>query len=56
MDEVSTGSNYTKETVRYVFRSLGLIEISEEVIEIPKMKKDEPKEMTIDDFINDFKL
>ena len=56
MDEVSTGSNYTKETVRYVFRSLGLIEISEEVIEIPKIKKDEPKEMTIDDFINDFKL
>ena len=56
MDEVSTGSNYTKETVRYVFRDLGLIEISEEVIEIPKMKKDEPKEMTIDDFINDFKI
>ena len=56
MDEVSTGSNYTKETVRYVFRDLGLIEISEEAIEIPKMKKDEPKEMTIDDFINDFKL
>ena len=56
MDEVSTGSNYTKDNIRYVFRALGLIEISEEVIEMPKMKKGEPKEMTIDDFINDFKL
>jgi len=56
MDEVSTGSGYTKETVKYVFRVLGLIEINEEEIEMPKVKDNEVKEMTIDDFINDFKL
>ena len=56
MDEVSTGSNYTKENVKYVFRSLGLIEINEETIELPKKKTNEVQEMTIDDFINDFKL
>ena len=56
MDEVSTGSNYTKENVKHVFRDLGLIEINEEVIEMPKIKKQEVEEMTIDDFINDFKL
>ncbi len=57
MDEVSTGSTITKETIKQVFKSNGLVEISEEVIELPKKKIDnEPKEMTIDDFINDFKL
>ncbi len=57
MDEVSTGSTITKENIRFVFKDEGLIEISEEVIELPKKKQDnEVKEMTIDDFINDFKL
>ena len=57
MDEVSTGSTITKETIKQVFKSNGLVEISEEVIELPKKKvENEPKEMTIDDFINDFKL
>ena len=57
MDEVSTGSTITKETIKQVFKSNGLVEISEELIELPKKKIDnEPKEMTIDDFINDFKL
>ena len=57
MDEVSTGSTITKENINYIFKSNGLVEISEEVIELPKKKEiEELKEMTIDDFINDFKL
>jgi len=57
MDEVSTGSNYTKENVKHVFKSYGLVEIQEDIIELPKKKPiEEVKEMTIDDFINDFKL
>ena len=57
MDEVSTGSTITKENIKYVFKANGLEEISEEIIEMPKKKlENEPKEMTIDDFINDFKL
>ena len=57
MDEVSTGSTITKENIKYVFKADGLVEINEEIIELPKKKVDnEPKEMTIDDFINDFKL
>ena len=58
MDEVSTGSTITKETVKHIFKDNGLVEISEEVMEIPPKKEaeEEVKEMTIDDFINDFKL
>ena len=58
MDEVSTGSTITKELIKYTFIDKGLVEIGEEVIEIPKKKvvENEVKEMTIDDFINDFKL
>jgi len=58
MDEVSTGSTFTKDKINYIYKDNGLIEISEEIIEIPKKKEEtaEVKEMTIDDFINDFKL
>ena len=58
MDEVSTGSTITKETIKHIFKSYGLVEINEEEIVLPKKKEviNEPKEMTIDDFINDFKL
>ena len=35
----------------------GVIDVNEIVVEIPKLKEEnEVKEMTIDDFINDFKL
>ena len=58
MDEISTGSTISKEKINYIYKSNGLIEINEEVVEIPKKKENnnEVKEMTIDDFINDFKL
>ena len=57
MDQVSTGSTISKDKIKNVYLDKGLIEISEEAIEIPKAKEiNEPKEMTIDDFINDFKL
>ena len=56
MDEISTGSTLTKETIRYIFKNSEIETVSEEEIEIPKLIKEEPHEMTIDDFINDFKL
>ena len=57
MDEVSTGSSITKKKYNDVSLNKGLVEISEEIIEIPKkVENNEIKEMTIDDFINDFKL
>ena len=57
MDEVSTGSNISKEKYKNVALSKELVIVSEEVIEMPKKIEDnEIKEMTIDDFINDFKL
>ena len=56
MDEVSTGSTITKDNIRYIFKDSELLEISEEEIELPKLNIEETHEMTIDDFINDFKL
>ena len=57
MDEVSTGSTITKDNIKYIYKDTVLTEISEEEIEIPKLVNTEKaKEMTIDDFINDFKL
>ena len=57
MDEVSTGSNISKEKYKKVALSKELVIVSEEVIEMPKkIENNEIKEMTIDDFINDFKL
>ncbi|MBQ3021314.1 MAG: DNA topoisomerase IV subunit A [Bacilli bacterium] len=58
MDEVSTGSSISKEQIKSVFKADGLILINEDEIELPKIKEEttEVKEMTIDDFINDFKL
>jgi len=57
MDEISTGSTISKETIKYTYLDNGVINVEDLVIEVPKTKKqDEVKEMTIDDFINDFKL
>ena len=56
MDEVSTGSTITKENIKDVFKETNMVEVNEENIELPKKKEEEFKEMTIDDFINDFKL
>jgi len=57
MDEISTGSTISKETIKYTYLDNGVINVEDLVIEVPKTKKqDEIKEMTIDDFINDFKL
>ena len=57
MDEISTGSTISKENIKYSYLDNGVIDVNEIVIETPKLKNsDEVKEMTIDDFINDFKL
>ena len=58
MDEISTGSTISKNDIKYIYLDNGLIDINEVVMDIPKLKenKEEIKEMTIDDFINDFKL
>ena len=57
MDEISTGSTISKNTIKNVSLNNGLTLIDEKVIE-PTIEenKEEIKEMTIDDFINDFKL
>ena len=57
MDDASTGSLVSKKMTE-VFKKIELIEIKdEEVIEMPKMKSEEEvKELTIDDFLDDFKL
>ena len=58
MDQISTGSTITKDKLISVSLFKGLENVTEEVITIEN--KDTPnnaiKEMTIDDFINDFKL
>ena len=58
MDEVSTGSTISKGNIKYVYKDSILTEVTEEEVELPKLIHEEvkTKEMTIDDFINDFKL
>lgn len=58
MDKESTGSVILKQTISDVFISQVLDIIKDEDIELPKIKKEEEKiqELTIDDFLNDFKL
>ena len=58
MDKESTGSVILKQTISDVFISQELDIIKDEDIELPKNKKEEEKiqELTIDDFLNDFKL
>jgi len=57
MDEISTGSTISKESIKYTYLDNGVINVEDIVIEtIKQEKQDEVKEMTIDDFINDFKL
>lgn len=58
MDKESTGSVSLKQTISDVFISQELDIIKDEDIELPKIKKEEEKiqELTIDDFLNDFKL
>lgn len=58
MDKESTGSVILKQTISDVFISQELDIIKDEDIELPKIKKEEEKiqELTIDDFLNGFKL
>ena len=58
MDKESTGSVILKQIINDVFISQELDIIKDEDIELPKVKKEEEKiqELTIDDFLNDFKL
>lgn len=58
MDKESTGSVILKQIISDVFISQELDIIKDEDIELPKIKKEEEKiqELTIDDFLNDFKL
>ena len=58
MDEISTGSSISKEVIKNAFIDKGLIDVNEIVVDLPKLKEqtNEVKEMTIDDFINDFKI
>ena len=57
MDEASTGSTIKGEKIKLVSIDKGLVTVNEENIKKEvKENNDEVKEMTIDDFINDFKL
>lgn len=58
MDKESTGSVILKQTISDVFISQELDIIKDEDIELPKIKKEKEnsQELTIDDFLNDFKL
>ena len=58
MDQISTGSTITKNKLFNAIIDNGVVVVSEEKQEKPKNieKTDTIKEMTIDDFINDFKL
>ena len=57
MDEVSTGSNISKNKIKNVFINNEMIIIDDgEILKPNKKDTQEIKEMTIDDFINDFKL
>ena len=64
MDLVSTGSSISKHSIEdtYLFKDIEEIKIdmdkneSSSVEELPKVVQEESKELTIDDFIDDFKL
>lgn len=58
MDQISAGSSITKNKINYVYKISELTTINENEIELPKKKEttETYKEMTMDDFINDFKL
>ena len=55
-DLASTGSVITKQKIVKAFISKELKLIEDKSIELPKLKENESKELTIDDFIDDFKL
>ena len=57
MDQASTGSTISKEKLKDAYLDSGLIVVNDDII-VNEIKDIEstPKEMTIDDFINDFKL
>lgn len=52
----STGSVITKQKLTKAFISKELKLIEDKDIELPKLKEESTKELTIDDFIDDFKL
>ena len=56
MDQVSTGSTISKSKLKDVVLDRGIIEINDNIIIEKQNKEETSKEMTIDDFINDFKL
>ena len=55
-DLASTGSVITKQKLTKAFISKELKLIDDKDIELPKLKEESTKELTIDDFIDDFKL
>ena len=55
-DLSSTGSVITKQKLTKAFISKELKLIEDKDIELPKLKEESTKELTIDDFIDDFKL
>ncbi len=55
-DLASTGSVITKQKLTKAFISKELKLIEDKEIELPKLKEESTKELTIDDFIDDFKL
>lgn len=55
-DLASTGSVITKQKLTKAFISKELKLIEDKDIELPKLKEEPTKELTIDDFIDDFKL
>lgn len=55
MDEISTGSTISKSKIEFLFKEEEEV-IEDEENEVIKPSKEETKEMTIDDFIKDFKL
>lgn len=55
-DLASTGSVITKQKLIKAFISKELKLIEDKDIELPKLKEESTKELTIDDFIDDFKL
>ena len=55
-DLASTGSVITKQKLTKAFISKELKLIEDKDIELPRLKEESTKELTIDDFIDDFKL
>ncbi len=56
MDTSSTGSIISKDIIKHIFKEENIIKVYDEEVEMPKEKNSFSKEMTIDDFINDFKI